>query len=61
MQENWWKTHPTNSNTTTPSNPEQEENQEGNPLKRCNRVPSIMMIHLKGDPFMSHMFRPKSF
>ena len=24
--ENWWKTHPTNLNTTTPSNPEQEEN-----------------------------------
>ena len=23
-RENWWKTHPTNSNTTTPSNPEQE-------------------------------------
>ena len=25
-RENWWRTHPTNSNTTTPSNPEQEEN-----------------------------------
>ena len=25
-RENWWKTHPTNSDTTTPSNPEQEEN-----------------------------------
>ena len=25
-RENWWKTHPTSSNTTTPSNPEQEEN-----------------------------------
>ena len=25
-RENWWKTHPTNSNTTTPSNPKQEEN-----------------------------------
>ena len=25
-RENWWKTHPTNSNTTTPNNPEQEEN-----------------------------------
>ena len=22
---NWWKTHPTSSNTTSPSNPEQEE------------------------------------
>ena len=22
--ENWWKKHPTNSNTTTPSNPKQE-------------------------------------
>ena len=25
-RENWWKTHPSNSNTTTPSNPKQEEN-----------------------------------
>ena len=25
-RENWWKTHPTNLNTTIPSNPEQEEN-----------------------------------
>ena len=25
-RENWWKTHPTNSDTTIPSNPEQEEN-----------------------------------
>ena len=25
-RENWWKTHPTISDTTTPSNPEQEEN-----------------------------------
>ena len=25
-RENWWKTQPTNSDTTTPSNPEQEEN-----------------------------------
>ena len=25
-RENWWRTHPTNSDTTTPSNPEQEEN-----------------------------------
>ena len=25
-RENWWKIHPTNSDTTTPSNPEQEEN-----------------------------------
>ena len=57
--ENWWKTHPTNSNTTTSSNLEQEENLEGNPLKRCNRVPSIMMIHLKRISFMSHIHRQK--
>ena len=25
-RENWWMTHPTNSDTTTPSNPEQEGN-----------------------------------
>ena len=25
-RENWWKTHPANPATTTPSNPEQEEN-----------------------------------
>ena len=25
-RENWWRTHPTNSDTTIPSNPEQEEN-----------------------------------
>ena len=25
-RENWWKTHPSNLNTTTPSNPMQEEN-----------------------------------
>ena len=25
-RENWWRTHPTNLDTTTPSNPEQEEN-----------------------------------
>ena len=25
-RENWWKTHPSNSNTTIPSNPKQEEN-----------------------------------
>ena len=25
-RENWWKTHPTNSDTTIPSNPVQEEN-----------------------------------
>ena len=25
-RENWWKAHPTKSNTTIPSNPEQEEN-----------------------------------
>ena len=25
-RENWWKTHPSNLNTTTPSNPKQEEN-----------------------------------
>ena len=24
-RENWWRTHPTNSDTTTPSNPEQEK------------------------------------
>ena len=58
-RENWWKTHPTNSDTTTPSNPEQEENQEGNPLKRCKRVPLVLMIHLKGVLFMYHRQKQK--
>ena len=53
-RENWWKTHPTNSDTTIPSNPEQEENWEGNPLKRCKRVPLVLMIHLKRVLFMCH-------
>ena len=53
-RENLWRTHPTNSDTTTPSNPEQEENYEGNPMKRCKRVPLVLMIHLKRVLFISH-------
>ena len=52
-REDWWKTHPTNSNTTTPSNPKQEEKlgresieevQQGSPGK--DDPPQEISIHV---------------